>query len=330
MNSNPIILHPAFTQAREALARALVTDMPGQLIFVVGLSGAGKSEIRYAAMQAFAGSPELWAPGRLPVIALRAAATDRSSFSSKEFMTRFYLELLEPNVGWLKERSGIEDPDLGHLRTEARLTSPLWKELRHKSSEHQLRGYVERMAVARGVRAVFVEEAASLTYTHRQKHPGDHAVNYMCLAEEIAATFVFFGVPRMSVLWEGNAEIRRRSRFVFVNRYRLDSPVDRQNFERLAVSLASGYRFTRADLLRRNLDLAYASSAGVFGELKSYLMRADDLRAAEGADTISKLHLEEAVYTENALTTLHDDARAFDLLRTPASAAAIRRSLNDR
>jgi hypothetical protein len=330
MNSNPIILHPAFTQAREALARALVTDMPGQLIFVVGLSGAGKSEIRYAAMQAFAGSPEVWAPGRLPVIALRAAATDRSSFSSKEFMTRFYLELLEPNVGWLKERSGIEDPDLGHLRTEARLTSPLWKELRHKSSEHQLRGYVERMAVARGVRAVFVEEAASLTYTHRQKHPGDHAVNYMCLAEEIAATFVFFGVPRMSVLWEGNAEIRRRSRFVFVNRYRLDSPVDRQNFERLAVSLASGYRFTRADLLRRNLDLAYASSAGVFGELKSYLMRADDLRAAEGADTISKLHLEEAVYTENALTTLHDDARAFDLLRTPASAAAIRRSLNDR
>jgi hypothetical protein len=329
MSVNPIILHPAFTQAREALARALVTDMPGQLIFVVGLSGAGKSEIRYAAMQAFAGRPKLWAPGKLPVIALRAAATDRSSFSSKEFMTRFYLELLEPNLGWLAERSGIQDPDLGHLLSEARLTSPFWKELRHKSPEHQLRGYVERMAVARGIRAVFVEEAASLTYTHRQKHPGDHAVNYMCLAEEIGTTFVFFGVPRMSILWEGNAEIRRRSRFVFVNRYRLDSSADRHNFERLAVSLANRYRFTRADLLRRNLDLAYASSAGVFGELKSYLLRADDLRAAEGVDVISKLHLEEAVYTENALRTLHDDARAFDLLRTPASAAAIRKSLGD-
>lgn len=329
MNIKPIILHPAFTQAREALARALITDMPGQLIFVVGLSGAGKSEIRYAAMQAFAGNPKLWAPGRLPVIALRAAATDRSNFSSKEFMTRFYLELLEPNLGWLEERSGIEDPDQGHLLTEARLTSSFWKELRHRSPEHQLRGYVERMAVARGIRAVFVEEAASLTYTHRQKHPGDHAVNYMCLAEEIGATFVFFGVPRMSILWEGNAEIRRRSRFVFVNRYRLDGSADRQNFERLAVSLAARYRFTHADLLRRNLDLAYASSAGVFGELKSYLLRADDLRAGDGADAISKLHLEEAVYTETALKTLHDDARAFDLLRTPAGASAIRRSLGD-
>lgn len=329
MNIKPIILHPAFTQAREALARALNTDMPGQLIFVVGLSGAGKSEIRYAAMQAFAGNPKLWAPGRLPVIALRAAATDRSNFSSKEFMTRFYLELLEPNLGWLEERSGIEDPDQGHLLTEARLTSSFWKELRHRSPEHQLRGYVERMAVARGIRAVFVEEAASLTYTQRQKHPGDHAVNYMCLAEEIGATFVFFGVPRMSILWEGNAEIRRRSRFVFVNRYRLDDSADRQNFERLAVSLAARYRFTHADLLRRNLDLAYASSAGVFGELRSYLLRADDLRAGDGADAISKLHLEEAVYTETALKTLHDDARAFDLLRTPAGAAAIRKSLGD-
>jgi hypothetical protein len=324
MNYQPIVPHPAFIRAKNALARALDTDQRGQLIFVIGLSGAGKSEIRYAAMQVFAGCPKLWAPGRLPVIALRAAATDRSSFSSKEFMTRFYLELLEPNLGWLTERSGIEDPDLGHLLTEARLTSAFWKELRHRSPEHQLRGYVERMAVARGIRAVFVEEAASLTYTHRQKHPGDHAVNYMCLAEEIDATFVFFGVPRMSILWEGNAEIRRRSRFVFVNRYRLDSPVDRQNFERLVVSLANGYRFTRADLLRRNLDLAYASSAGVFGELKSYLMRADDLRAAEGVNAISKLHLEEAVYTESALKTLHEDATAFDLLHAPASASSIR------
>lgn len=95
------------------------------------------------------------------------------------------------------------------------------------------------------------------------------------------------------------------------------------------MSLANRYRFAREDLLRRNLDLAYASSAGVFGELKSYLLRADDLRAAEGVDAISKLHLEEAIYTESALKTLHDDARAFDLLRTPAGSAAIRKSLGD-
>lgn len=327
MNDKILVLHPAFVRAREALARALYTDMPGQLIFVIGLSGAGKSEIRYDAMQLFAGAPEQWVEGKLPAIALRAAAADRSSFSPKEFMTRFYLELHEPNLEWLSKRSMIDNPDQGYLRTEARLSDAFWIDMRRRTTEHQLRAYVERMAVARGLRAVFVEEAGSLTYTHRQKHPGDHMVNYMCLAEEIGITLVLFGVPRASVLWEGNAEICRRSRFVFVERYRLNSPADRENFERLAVSLAQAYKFSRGDLLRRNLDLAYASSAGVCGELKSYLIRADDLRAGDGAESITKIHLEDAVYSEAALHALHADAAQFDALRTPASSSAIRRIL---
>ena len=328
MNNRVLVLHPAFVRARDALVRALRTDMPGQLIFVIGLSGAGKSEIRYDAMQSFAGPPENWGKGKLPVIALRAAATDRSFFNTKEFITRFYLELLEPNLSWLSKRSMIDTADQGHLLAEARLSDAFWIDMRRRTTEHQLRTYVERMAIARGLRAVFLEEAGSLTYTHRQKHPGDHMMNYMCLAEEIGITLVLFGVPRTSMLWEGNAEIYRRSRFVFVERYRLDKPDDRENFERLAVSLAQPYRFSSKDLLRRNLDLAYASSAGVCGELKSYLIRAEDRRAAEGAEAITKAHLEEAVNSEAALRTLYADAAQFDALRTPAGPSAIRRLIH--
>jgi hypothetical protein len=108
----------------------------------------------------------------------------------------------------------------------------------------------------------------------------------------------------------------------------LSSPADRENFERLAISLAQPYKFSREDLLRRNLDLAYASSAGVCGELKSYLMRADDRRADDGAESISKDHLEQAVYSEAAMRTLHADAAQFDALRTPAGSTAIRRVLH--
>jgi hypothetical protein len=327
MSGRAIVLHPAFVQAREALSRALYTDMAGQLIFVIGLSGAGKSEIRYQAMQSFAGLPGKWLPGKLPAIALRAAATDRSNFSAKEFMTRFYLELLEPNLGWLAKRVMVDDPDQGHLRAEVRLTDAFWSDMRRRTTEHQLRTYVERMAIARGLQAAFVEEAGSMTYTHHQKHPGDHMVNYMCLAEEIGITLVLFGVPRTSRLWEGNAEIHRRSRFVFVERYRLNSSEDRENFERLAISLAQPYRFSRDDLFRRNLDLAYASSAGVYGELKKYLEGADQRRIRDGAESITKLHLEEAVPAEGPLNTLHADALQFDALRTPASPGAIRRIL---
>ncbi|WP_266170168.1 hypothetical protein [Dyella subtropica] len=319
-----IILHPAYEQARSTLTRALDATIRGQIIFVVGLSGAGKSEIRYSAMRSFAGPPTKWSQGHLPAFAVRATPSDRSNFSPKEFTTRMYLELQEPNVDWLLSRSMVGSPDGGHVRADARLKSELWAKIRRSGPEHQLRHFVERMAVTRGVRAIFIEEAASLTYTGRHKQPGDHMVNYMCLAEEVGSTLVLFGVPRMAALWEGNAEILRRSRFVFVNRYRLDLPSDRENFERLVLSVGKGFRFSNAGLLRQCLDLAYASSAGVFGELVAYLTRADDLRASEGSVAITKKHMEDAISTDAVLKTLYEDAALFDSLKTPANARLIR------
>jgi len=321
-----IIKHPSFERGRAALSLAMDGGVRGQIIFVVGLSGVGKSEIRYAVMRSFAGAPSHW-KGQLPAMAVRATPSDRSSFSPKEFMTRLYLELHEPDFSWAAPRTVVNGPDEGHSRIDARLKNPLWNDPRIKYPEHRPRAFVERTALARGVRAIFVEEAASLTYTHRLKQPGDHMVNYMCLAEEIDATLVMFGVPRVAALWEGNAEIQRRSRFVFVERYRLDKSGDREAFERLAVSIASRFRFSRRDLVRRGLDLAYASSVGVFGELSAYYERADDLRARDGDAFISWQHLQNAVSTEAMLTTLHNDATLFDMLRTPAKENVIRKVL---
>ena len=324
-----MILHPAFERARDGLLRALAPDVPGQLIFVIGMSGAGKSEIRYASMPVFSGHPSTWRAGEIPAIAVRATPSDRSYFSSKEFALRLYAEMAQPGVGWLDERSTVEDADRGHVFAETRLTDPLWRNFRNHHTEHQLRASFERMAVARGLRAIFVEEAGSITYTQAGKHPGDHMVSYMCLAEEIRATLVLFGVPRMAALWQGNAEIRRRSRFVFVDRYRLQEKADRSSFGRLAVSLARGYRFSRPELLTHNLDLAYAASAGVCGELKGFLLRADDLRAGEGEAAIHKRHLEQAIYSDRELDTLHRDAEAFDELRASATPSSIRKVLKN-
>jgi hypothetical protein len=97
----------------------------------------------------------------------------------------------------------------------------------------------------------------------------------------------------------------------------------------LAVSISLGLNFSTKDLLRRNLDLVYAASAGVCGELKRYLIRADDLRASEGAGAIKKRHLEEAIYSESELSTLYRDAAAFDALRSSATPASIRKVLRD-
>jgi hypothetical protein len=322
-----IILHPFFVGARDGLKLALKEPICGQLIFVVGLSGSGKSEIRYECMRGFAGPPQNWSLGQLPAISVRAAPTDRSTFNPKEFMGRLYLGLHDPDISWSADRSCVDTPDETHRREESLLRSELWLAESAKRPEHKLREYVEKTAKARCVRAIFIEEGASLTYTQRQKPPGDHMVNYMCLAEELNVTIVLFGVPRMASLWEGNSEILRRSRFVYVDRYQFNKLTDRKIFERLAVSIARRYRFARSDLARRTLDWAYACSAGTFGELDSYYRRADDFRASDGRDGITKKDLERAILSEASLRTLHRDAAMFDFLRAPASPSVIERVL---
>jgi hypothetical protein len=183
------------------------------------------------------------------------------------------------------------------------------------------------MIIARSVRAIFIDESASITYAAMHKNPVDHMVNLMCLAEETNASLVMFGVPRMASLWEGNAEIIRRSRFVFVDRYRYEKADDRADFERLAVTVAKNYRFHRTGLVHSSLDMAYASSAGVFGELVAYYQRADDSRLMDGCHSIQRRHLEAAIASEFTLTTLHADARQYDALSSPASARSIERIL---
>lgn len=322
-----IILHPAFERALIALKKSFEDTIRGQLIFVVGLSGAGKSEIRYSQMRAFAGPAKSWGKGHLPAIAVRATPSNRSYFSPKEFMTRVYMELIEPDVGWLRDRSEIGDPDVVHLRADGVLRSPIWMDIKRNLTEHKTRGYVERLAVERYLRGMFIEEGASLTYNHRDKSPVDHMISLMCLAEQIDVTMAFFGVPKMAQLWEGDAQIRRRSRFIYVDRYRLDKLEDRRIFERLVMTISSRYRFSRQDTVRKCMDLLYVCSAGTYGELKNYLRRADDIRAIEKEPAITKQHLEHAVHSEVALKALYKDVELFDLLQQSASAAIIRRIL---
>lgn len=315
-----LVQHPAFEKAGAALMRALDSAAPGQIIFVIGLSGSGKSELRQEAMWKYAGQPEAWGVGRLPVISVRATPSDKSYFSPKEFMGRLLLSVHEPNLEWFRRaRDGTGLPDGIHLEMESKLSNQVWSHLSRNRSEMNMRALFERTARARSLRAIFIEEAASITHVHGKQQPGDHMVNYMCLAEELGVALVLFGVPRVNALWQGNAEVRRRSKFIYVQRYRADKAEDRTSFTRLLLTVSRNHPFADSQLVIRTAARTYHATAGVFGEVKGYFERADDIRQDAGVDAIEDVHLAQAIYPDSELSTLHQDAALFDRLVTPAT-----------
>lgn len=305
-----IILHPYFQRAERALLAALAKAAPGQLIFVVGLSGAGKTELRRRVMAQYTGACETWGIGRIPAIAIRAAPSDQSHFNSKDFITRWLYELHFPRVDWLDRST----PQQARFEEEVEGYTTLSGYLRKREPERERRMAVERMSRARSLKAVFVDEAGSMTYSTSDKPPGHHMVSFMCLAEEIPVVMVLFGVPRMEALWSGNAEIRRRSHFVVLDRYR---ERDAEDFGRLLATLSRDLPLSHSTLLTDRMQLIHQGTAGVFGEIESFLRRADERRMLDNRPTIRMHDLEAAFYPEAELGTLYEDVDRFDRLAAP-------------
>ncbi len=122
-----IILHPHYVEARASLLRALDAALPGELIFVVGLSGIGKSELRKQVMNSFCGDPKSWGKGRIPAISVRATPSDKSFFNPKDFMLRLAVAVNEPQIGWL-DRSGT--PMLMNPDEKIANEDPIWNSLK--------------------------------------------------------------------------------------------------------------------------------------------------------------------------------------------------------
>ena len=119
-----VIPHELFKSARKELLDALAEATPGKIIWVIGPSGVGKSELRYFVMRTIAGNPSAWGRGHLPTVALRATLTDRNKFNPKDFALRLALSIRSPDLSWISPREAVESPDesprvlrrLQHLR----------------------------------------------------------------------------------------------------------------------------------------------------------------------------------------------------------------------
>ncbi|QHB73503.1 AAA family ATPase [Stenotrophomonas sp. 364] len=312
MPSSQVLLHPKFQSTERDLAATLTLAQPGSLVFLIGISGVGKSELRYRSMRSVAGAPSGWDKGILPAIAVRATLTDRGFFNPKDLAMRLAHALRVPDLTWLSDRDQIDDPEVVHAKLEIAEKAQPWLDARRSTTEHALRFEFERHARARRLRWIFIEECASIGTLSRGRSVHNYVLGLMQLAEECGLTIILFGTPRAAALWDCHPDIRRRSLFVWAQRYREDRSEDHRPFASLVSSLGKHLPLERPDLLVQNLELALANSAGSYGEVKQFLLRADQARVRRDSHTIDLCDLHQASYSREHLLGMWEQAKAFD------------------
>lgn len=309
-----VILHPLLEETLKSASDCLSKAEDGQLVWIIGPSGVGKSELRYMLMRQLSGKPSSWGAGRIPAVTVRAALTDRNKFNPKDLNFRLAMSLRSPNLSWLVPRGSVPSPDVVHFQSEVLAASEKWRELRIARTEHELREEFERNAPLRQVKWVFIEEIASLLKVHRNHSVENYMQSMMQMAEEAKVKLVLIGTHRAAPLWTLYEEVRRRSQWIWMGRYNETNKSHHIPFASMVSTIGRQFKLDKPDLLLQHLDLALLNSAGIFGEVQQWLQRSDQARCRDKKSAISLAHLQRGSYTQQQQIGMWGHARAFDTL----------------
>lgn len=198
------------------------------------------------------------------------------------------------------------------------MKAPAYVAARQANDETALRMACFEAWKARHVKYVFVDDAHAMTVVSKHERPSDFVQPWIVAAEEAGVTLIFVGTPAMRLLWDGEGEIRRRSRTVYVRRYRKHNVAERKEFIRIVQTLTAEPNWR--DVPRRALwSTLFYASFGVFGELKKLIEDTAFNADARGSESVSISDVESAIPSKSILTAAAVRASEFDVISSPAS-----------
>lgn len=205
------IEHFVYARTVRQLIREIDGCPSGHIVFLIGLSGVGKTSARYAALRELFGHPMYWGAGRIPVIDTHALLPSNAFYSSMGMSETLVDQFSGPNLRWLTH--GVEKLSADTLAIIAEVDQArgmLSGIARRRFSESDCWSIVRRLAHARGCKVICIDHATALLRNRANLQPAQHIEHLVSLAEDWDLKLVMTGIHRVHHLWEVHPELRRR------------------------------------------------------------------------------------------------------------------------
>lgn len=323
-----LIPHAGFSEAVAATEAMLLNSRPGSLCRLVGLTGVGKSEVAMRVAQTIAGPRKAWAKGTLPVVFARATKADRGRFSPKTFAATVYAACMRPDLRWTESVQLAGIPDAMAEESSLATDSAFWRDFRAATSEAALRTAVEDNCIIRRTALIVIEDVHAMCACSRTVRPSDFVQPWMAACERVGVTALFVGTSAMYELWDGEGEIARRTKTVYMRRYQMSSKADREDFGAAIRTLSLSFSWEKYDPVR-DIETIYLATMGVFGQMLALFERAKARAAGYGRNGISRADLQASVPNDYELKRMAQLAVSFDSLARPADLETARSIYSD-
>lgn len=279
------VAHPMLSTAKDLLVAAINEAPAGTIVMVVGPTGVGKTTLRLKTQQVLSEQGEPFIkmdPGRLPFVAVEAAAPDNGNFNWRDHYRRTLVELSEPMLDYKLKPKWIH---FAHDSQGKQLVRP-------DASTAQLRQALESAVEHRRPAAILIDEAQHLTRMASGRRLSDQLEVIKSLANCTRTVHVLLGTYDLLAFQHLNGQLSRRCLNIHFRRYSAGNQDDIRVFKSTVLTFQRNLPLEeQADLLA-HWGWLYERSVGCIGILKEWLDRALIAAFGEGCKTLTARHLE--------------------------------------
>lgn len=301
-NRKPI-LYSQWTHALRLSIAFSSNGQPGDICYVIGSGGCGKTVLSKHLHATLYGDPSTWRAGKLPVIRVEVDVADRGYFAAKSLMRSLLVAVRHPRF--------VLDSDVDALGvssdTKRRLSAALNGSNVGRMTEPDMRFAFVEIGKLVELKLIIVDEANLLALTQHGRMPTDYLESLRRLADQIGCGLLLLGTLDMLAIMDYSAQLNRRSLYVHLDRMTCDDGDGKKEYVRFLGAIEKDFELSQG-LLTSQAGSVYASTYGIPGEIVGLVRRAKMFQAAAGQPMIAWPHIVKAMHAGKKLRRMRTEA----------------------
>lgn len=303
MSKRQVYEYSEYKLAREQAMSFARNARPGEVAYVIGPGGCGKTAISKYVLRYAYGDPSAWPAGKIPAIWVEADNSDRGFFSPITLVQDMLEQVHDPFRSTPFDILGWDVPS----GTRQRLLEAIVNSDPNRDSERKMRKAFVGIARLAGLKLIIIDEGNLLVLTHLNRAATDYLESIRVMANKIGCAVLICGTVDMEGLMGHSGQLNRRSDDILVDRMRCETHDGMCEFVGYLKHVEGDESLPEGILVGHAREV-FDATYGIPGEIRGLVDRALRLTEAKGNKVVTWQEVVEKMHNPQKIKIMKAEA----------------------